>query len=110
MTVREFLWKRVKAAMVVQAITVAFAVILAFTLPEMVHLHVAIILVLAGLAAVLTILYRTRCPSCSYPIAMNAPVNLRAGAGMQRINYCPHCGVSIDVAHGSDNSLPSRRP
>lgn len=110
MTVRDVLWGRVEAAMIVQVFTILLAVIAAFTLPKMINFYVAVILVFSGLGVVLTMLYRTRCPSCSYPIAMNGPVNLRAGAGAQRINFCPHCGLNIDLPHGSDNSLQARRP
>ena len=105
MTIREMLWKRVKAAMVVQATTFLLAVMAAFTLPKITNLYVAMILVFSGLGVVLAMLYRTPCPACSYPIAMNGPINLRVGAGAQRINYCPHCGINID----EDEGLRSRQ-
>jgi hypothetical protein len=110
MTVREMLWQRVKAAMVVQVTTILLAVLASLTLPKMTNFYLAVILVFSGLGVVLLMLYRTRCPACSYPIAMNGPVNLRAGAGAQRINYCPHCGINIDVPYDSNLSLQARRP
>ncbi len=100
MTVRAMLWQRVKTALVVQASTLLLAVVAAFTLPPLTNVYVAVILVCSGLGGVVVMLYRTRCPACSYPIAMNGPINLRAGAGAQRINYCPHCGININEDEG----------
>jgi len=96
--------------MIVQAMAIVLSVAAAFTLPAMANYYVAIALTFSGLGMVLVMLYRTRCPDCSFPIAMNGPANLRAGAGAQRINYCPHCGKSIDVPYGSNPSLQARRP
>ena len=101
MTIREFLWRRVKRAMVVQAMTFLVAVIAGFALPEMANVYAVIVVVLFGFGVVLSLLYQTRCPECAYPIAMSGAANLRQGAGIQRINYCPHCGISLDVTYGS---------
>ena len=94
MTVRAMLWQRVKTALVVQASTLLLAVVAAFTLPPLTNVYVAVILVCSGLGGVVVMLYRTRCPACSYPIAMNGPINRRAAPGAPSIKYCPYSGIN----------------
>lgn len=106
MTVREVIGKRVKAAMVVQVITILLAVIAAFTLPKMINFYVSVILIFSGLGVVLRALFRSDPfsfgrPRCGFPQPSQKPaadfsaVSYWASADQFRIraSACPQAVV-----------------
>jgi len=48
---------------------------------------------------------RIVCPLCEYPFYKVGFFRIKFGSGKYRINYCPHCGVSLDTVAGPNNSF-----
>jgi hypothetical protein len=96
MTIRDMLWKKVKYAIAVQIAVIILAMIVAGFSSGISKYVAPVAILAAGVLGVLFVLFRTKCPSCQYPIALNGPIHLRPTAGRLKINYCPHCGLNID--------------
>lgn len=96
MTIRDYLKQRRNKAVLLVLPGIVFCVLSAVFAPGSFWLNwFSLAAFLAGLVAVIVLLYYTPCPQCHRPLGSIAA---RAANGWARIAHCPHCRVNFDEA------------
>jgi hypothetical protein len=99
MTIRDYLKQRRNKAVLFVLPGIALCVLAAVFAPDSFWLNwLSLAALLAGLVAVIVLLYHTPCPQCQRPLGSIAA---RTAIGWAKTAHCPGCGISLDEPMGS---------